>query len=58
MAAMCQSGGCSRSVVPLEASKGGVKVSRMKDPFFSDSYLWITFILPFEALGISDARMH
>ena len=36
----------------LEASKGGTKVGRMKDPLYKDSYLGITpptFILPFEA---------
>ena len=38
--------------VVLEASKGGTKVGRMKDPLYKDSYLGITpptFILPFEA---------
>ena len=43
----------------LEASKGGTKVGRMKDPLYKDSYLGITpptFILPFEAqsLGSKD----
>ena len=36
----------------LEASKGGTKVGRMKDPLYKDSYLGInppSFILPFEA---------
>ena len=36
----------------LEASKGGTKVGRMKDPLYKDSYLGITpptFILPVEA---------
>ena len=36
----------------LEASKGGTKVGRMKDPLHKDSYSGITpptFILPFEA---------
>ena len=40
------------SRVILEASKGGTKVGRMKDPLYKDSYLGITpptFILPFEA---------
>ena len=39
----------------LEASKGGTKVGRMKDPLYMDSYLGITpptFILPFEAPDI------
>ena len=38
-----------------EASKGGMKVGRMKDPFYEDSYLGITpptFIPPFEAPDI------
>ena len=36
----------------LEASKGGTRVGRMKDPLYKDSYLRITpptFILAFEA---------
>ena len=36
----------------LEASKGGMKVGRIKDPLYKDSYFGITpptFILPFEA---------
>ena len=42
----------SDSGVVLEASKGGTKVGRMKDPLYKDFYLGITpptFILPFEA---------
>ena len=38
-------------MLALEASKGGTKVGRMKDPLYKDSYLGITpptFILPFE----------
>ena len=37
---------------PLEASKGGMKVGRIKDPLYKDSYFGITpptFIPPFEA---------
>ena len=36
----------------LEASKGGMKVGRIKDPLYKDSYFGITpptFIPPFEA---------
>ena len=43
---------------PLEASKGGTKVGRMKDPLYKDSYLGITpptFILPFEAPELRNA---
>ena len=35
----------------MEASKGGMKVGRIKDPFYKDSYFGITpatFIPPFE----------
>ena len=28
--------------IPLEASKGGMKVGRVKDPLYKDSYLGIT----------------
>ena len=40
------------SVRLLEASKGGMKVGRIKDPLYKDSYFGITpptFIPPFEA---------
>ena len=32
-----------------EASKGGMKVGRIKDPLYKDYYSGITFIPPFEA---------
>ena len=41
-----------RMVQGLEASKGGMKVGRIKDPLHKDSYFGITpptFIPPFEA---------
>ena len=42
----------------MEASKGGMKVGRIKDPLYKDSYYGITppnFIPPFEA---PDSRVH
>ena len=51
-------GGILAKQVLLEASKGGTKVGRMKDPLYKDSYLGInppTFILPFEALDSLNA---
>ena len=44
--------GASLSIILLEASKGGMKVGRIKDPLYKDSYFGITpptFIPPFEA---------
>ena len=48
----------SLSLPALEASKGGFKVGRIKDPLYQDSYLGITpptFIPPFEAPDSSHA---
>ena len=45
----------------LEASKGGMKVRRIKDPLYKDSYFGIippTFIPPFEAPEPCDFSWH